>query len=87
VNKKSVLENLDLVLITIDETVDQGCESQLSINDYRVFNTVEFHGSEEMRLQIVGKLCHMGNHSHPRLCRGRIVCLGPSCVLAPFRMH
>ena len=25
VNKKSVLENLDLVLITIDETVDQGC--------------------------------------------------------------
>lgn len=24
VNKKSVLENLDLVLITIDETVDQG---------------------------------------------------------------
>lgn len=26
VNKKSVLENLDLVLITIDETIDQGCD-------------------------------------------------------------
>jgi hypothetical protein len=24
--KKTVLENLDLVLITIDETVDDGCE-------------------------------------------------------------
>lgn len=31
VNKKSVLENLDLVLITIDETVDQGYALTCSI--------------------------------------------------------
>jgi hypothetical protein len=36
VNKKSVLENLDLVLITIDETLDQGCASQLTVYSYTV---------------------------------------------------